>query len=61
MRLLIQTVMLLTGMLMVAAPRACTRRELRGDPDAERRTRTMGGWLLAAAVIWILVAWAGSC
>lgn len=51
---LIQTVLLLTGLLMVAAPRSCTRKEARGNAEAEKRTRTMGGWLVAAAVIWLI-------
>ncbi len=53
---LIQMVMLLTGMLMVAAPGACTRKESRGDKDATRRTRTMGIWIFFAAVIWMVAA-----
>lgn len=51
---LIQLVMLFTGLLMTAAPGACTRKESRGDKDAEKRTRTMGIWLTFAAVIWLL-------
>lgn len=51
---LIRMVLLLTGLLMVAAPRACTRKEARGDAEAEKRTRTMGGWFMAAAIIWII-------
>jgi len=47
-------VLLLTGLLMLAAPGACTRKELRGNDEAEKRTRTMGGWLAAAAVIWFV-------
>ena len=54
--LLIQTVMLLTGLLMMAVPGACTRRELRGDEQAEKKTRTMGVWLALAAIIWIVAA-----
>ena len=49
---LIQMVLLLTGLLMVAAPGACTRKDDRGKP--EKRTRTIGGWLTAAAVIWMI-------
>lgn len=52
---LLQMVMLLTGFLMAVAPGACTRKESRDDRDAVRRTRAMGMWLFAAAVIWILV------
>lgn len=40
---LIQMVLLLTGLLMVAAPGACTRKDDRGKPEAEKRTRTIGG------------------
>ncbi|MFR4352187.1 MAG: permease [Roseburia sp.] len=54
--LLIQVVMLLTGGLMIAAPEACTRRDARGDKTARNRTRTMGIWLAAAALIWLFTA-----
>ncbi len=54
--LLIQIVMLSTGVLMMAAPKACTRKEARGNVEAEKRTRTMGIWLLMAALIWIVTA-----
>lgn len=54
---LIQIVILLTGLLMVAAPGACTRRQSRGDKEAEGRTRTMGIWLVLAAIIWIITAY----
>lgn len=54
--LLIQMVMLLTGVLMIAAPEACTRKEARGNATAEKRTRTMGIWLLIAAIMWIVTA-----
>lgn len=54
--LLIQIVMILTGCLMMAAPRTCTRRDLRGNAEAEKRTRTMGIWLFVAALIWIITA-----
>ncbi|AEN96727.1 hypothetical protein RHOM_08070 [Roseburia hominis A2-183] len=47
-------VLLLTGLLMVAAPGACTRKDDRGKPETEKRTRTIGGWLTAAAVIWMI-------
>ncbi len=53
---LIQMVLLLTGLFMVAAPAACTRKEQRGDKEAEKKTRTMGVWFLAAAVIWMITA-----
>lgn len=51
---LIQMVLLLTGLLMVAAPGACTRKDDRGKPEAEKRTRTIGGWLTFASVIWMI-------
>lgn len=54
--LLIQMVMLLTGVLMIAAPGACTRKEARGNAEAEKRTRTMGIWLFIAALIWVITA-----
>ena len=54
--LLIQLVMLLTGALMIAAPRACTRKDARGNENAEKHTRTMGIWLFLAAVIWMVTA-----
>ncbi|MCI5873792.1 MAG: permease [Clostridiales bacterium] len=54
--LLIQMVMLLTGGLMIAIPGACTRKEARGNAEAEKRTRTMGIWLLMAALIWVVTA-----
>lgn len=40
---LIRMVLLLTGLLMVVAPRACTRKGSRGDQAAEKKIRTMGG------------------
>ncbi len=49
-------VMLLTGGLMIAAPEACTRKEARGDENAKKHTRTMGMWLFAAALIWLITA-----
>lgn len=54
--LLIQTVMLLTGLLMMAVPGACTRRQSRGDAETEKKTRTMGVWLSLASIIWIVAA-----
>lgn len=51
---LIQMVLLLTGLLMVAVPGACTRKDDRGKPETEKRTRTIGGWLTFAAVIWMI-------
>ncbi len=53
---LIQMVILLTGALMILAPRSCTRKEARGNETAEKRTRTMGVWLFLAAVIWMITA-----
>ena len=38
---LIRMVLLLTGLLMVVAPRACTRKGSRGDQAAEKRS---GPW-----------------
>lgn len=54
--LLIRTVLLLTGMLMIAAPGACTRKQDRGNKEAEGRIRTLGMWLFFAALIWIITA-----
>lgn len=54
--LLLQMVMLLTGLLMTAAPAACTRKQSRGDEQAEKKTRTMGIWLVLAAGIWLITA-----
>lgn len=54
--LLLQMVMLLTGLLMAAAPGACTRKQSRGDAQAEKKTRTMGIWLILAAGIWLITA-----
>lgn len=51
---LIRMVLLLTGLLMVVAPRSCTRKEARGNQEAEKKIRTMGGWLTAAAIIWLV-------
>lgn len=53
---LIQMVMLLTGLLMAFAPGSCTRKQARGNPDEEKRTRTMGIWLAVAAVIWLVTS-----
>lgn len=49
-------VLLLTGLLMVIAPGACTRKDQRGDLSAEKKIRQIGIWLVAAAVIWIITA-----
>lgn len=57
MSLLLQIVMLLTGMLMFAAPWTCIRKEDRGDESMQKKTRRMGGWLVAAALLWFGVAW----
>lgn len=54
--LLIQMIMLLTGALMIAAPRACTRKDARGNTEAEKRTHTMGVWLFLAGLIWIITS-----
>lgn len=54
--LLFQLIIILTSLLMVAAPGICTRKEDRGNAEAEKRIRTMGGWLLAAGIIWLITA-----
>lgn len=54
---LVQGVMLLTGLLMVAAPSACTRKEERGNATVEKKTRTRGVWLSFAAIIWMITAY----
>lgn len=54
--LLIQMVLLLTGLLMTIVPVSCTRREQRGDKEAEKRTRTIGIWLVLAALIWVITS-----
>lgn len=56
MMLLIQLVLVLTGLLMVIAPVSCVRKELRGDKAVEKSTRRMGVWFIAAAVIWFITA-----
>lgn len=53
--MLLQIVMLLTGLLMIAVPRACTKKEMRGDTKAEEKTRDMGKWILIAAILWVIV------
>ena len=55
MSLLMQMVMLLTGMLMFAVPWACLRKEDRGNEAARKKTRTMGVWLTAAALLWFIL------
>lgn len=55
--ILIPMVMLLTGILMVVAPASCTRKEARGNQEAEKKTRTMGIWLFLAALIWVITAY----
>ena len=52
--LLIRMVLLLTGLLMTVVPGACTRKDQRGDLNAEKRIRQIGIWFVAAAVIWII-------
>ena len=49
--LLIRMVLLLT-----VVPGACTRKDQRGDLNAEKRIRQIGIWFVAAAVIWIITA-----
>ena len=53
--MLLQVVMLMTGLLMIAVPRACTKKEMRGDAKAEEKTRAMGKWILIAGIIWVIV------
>lgn len=53
---LIQAVMLMTGVLMIAAPGALTRKQDRNDPAAIKKTKTLGYWLFFAAVIWMVSA-----
>lgn len=47
-------ILLLTGLLMAIAPGVCTRKDQRGNLDAEKRIRQIGVWLVAAAVIWVI-------
>lgn len=54
--LLVRTILILTGLLMVALPVSCTKKEDRTNPEAIKRTRTIGGWLLIAAIIWMITA-----
>lgn len=54
--LLIRMVLLLTGLLMTVVPGTCTRKDQRGDLNAEKRIRQIGFWFVAAAVIWIITA-----
>lgn len=54
--LLVRTILLLTGLLMVASPVSCTKKADRTNPQAIKRVRTLGGWLTAAAVIWMITA-----
>ena len=50
--LLIRMVLLLTGLLMTVVPGACTRKDQRGDLNAEKRIRQIGIWFVAGAGIW---------
>lgn len=52
--LLLQIVMLMTGMFMLAFPGAATRKDSRGDKAAEKKTRTMGMWIFFAGLIWVI-------
>ena len=45
--LLIRMVLLLTGLLMTVVPGACTRKDQRGDLNAEKRIRQIGIWFVA--------------
>ena len=51
---LIQSVLLLTGFFMVAAPKYATRKDAREDAEIVNKTRTRGIWLFAAVVIWLV-------
>lgn len=53
---LIQGVLLLTGALMVAAPKALTRKDDRTDEETVKKTRRMGYWVFFAGVIWVITA-----
>ena len=52
--LLLQMVMLLTGMFMIAFPGAATRKDARGDKEAVKKSRTMGMWIFFAGLIWVI-------
>ena len=54
--LLVRMVLLFTGLLMAIVPGVCTRKDQRGDLNAEKRIRQIGVWFVAAAVIWIITA-----
>ncbi|MFR8428227.1 MAG: permease [Roseburia inulinivorans] len=54
--LLIRMVLLLTGLLMTVVPGACTRKDQRGDLNAEKGYGRLASGLSAAAVIWIITA-----
>lgn len=53
---LIWAILILTAILMIAAPEACTRKSDRGNEQAVKKTRTLGMWLFFAAVIWMITA-----
>lgn len=50
----IQAVLVLTGACMIFCPRALTKMQERENPDALKKTRNMGYWLLFAGVIWLV-------
>ena len=52
--MLLPIVMLMTGLLMMAKPRVCTKKEMRGDAKAEQKTRDMGKWVFVAGIIWVV-------
>ena len=54
--LLIRMVLLLTGLLMTVVPGACTRKDQRGDLNAEKRIRKIGVGSMAVEVLWIITA-----
>ena len=39
---------------MIAAPGALTRKTDRNNPEAVKKTKTMGKWLFVAAIIWVV-------
>lgn len=50
----IQVVLLLTGVCMIFAPRALTKMQDREKPEALKKTKDMGVWLLLAGIIWLV-------
>ena len=54
----IQAVLFLTGACMVFSPRALTKMQDREKPEALKKTKDMGCWLFAAAMIWLIADYA---